>query len=171
MPVSVRSRTIGGDRLKRFLRNAKSAQGKAVRAVEVGFFEDARYSPVKLGKGQRGKRQKPHPVALVAAWNEYGTRAGGWGGPTPERPFFRRAIAASKRGVGEIIEDNIDTGTMVVDPRTAKLVGAYLVGQVQSEIVRLDDPENAPVTKKIKGRDSPLIDTGFMLQSVTFRTE
>ena len=168
MPVSVRSRTLGGDRLKRFLSQAKAKQAKAVRNVEVGFFETARYPPVRSGKGQKGRAQVPHPVALVAAWNEYGNRGG-----VPERPFFRRAIAASKRGVGEIIEDNIDTASLAVDPRTAKLLGAYLVGQVQSEIVRLDDPDNAESTKKRKKRKpaNPLIDTGVMLQSVTFRAE
>ena len=163
MPVSARTRTIGGAKLKRFLRNAKSAQARAIEEVEVGFFPDARYPTVTTGKGG-GESQEPHPVAFVAATNEFGNRKE----RIPERPFFRRAIANGKRRVGEIIEDNIDTRTMAVDQRTAGLIGAYMVGEIQKEIVRLDEPPNAPITIERKGRDNPLVDTGKMKQSVTF---
>ena len=69
-----RPRIKGGDKLRRFLREAKSAS--RVKATEVGFFSEARYPDGT-------------PVPAVAAWNEFGTTR------IPERPFFRQALAVA----------------------------------------------------------------------------
>ena len=165
----------GGEKLKRFLREAKRARGEAIRQVDVGFFETARYPPVRTGK-RGGQPQKPIPVAAVAAWNEFGTRAGGWGGGTPERPFFRQALAAALPEVRTIVKENIDPKTMAPSRRLGGLVGAAVQGHVQRSINTLKQPPNAPATIAIKtggegGRTTPLIDTGLMHQSVTWRID
>ena len=73
----------GGHRLKASIRKGLSAQG--VTRVTVGFYKTATYPDGT-------------PVAAVAAWNEFGTKGGGWGGPIPERPFFRQTVRKSPVG-------------------------------------------------------------------------
>ena len=158
----------GGKKLERALRQARRAQAAKVESVEVGFFETARYPPVRTGVGG-GQPQTPIPVATVAAWNEFGTKGGGWGGPTPERPFFRQGIAASIKDVKSVLRKNIDPKTLAVDDRTAGLLGETVKGHIQTSITNLREPKNSPVTIERKGSDNPLIDTGFMRNSVTWK--
>ena len=137
----------GGKKLQELLKKA----GKAgVKKVEVGFFSTARY--------QDGTR-----VAEVAAYNEFGTRS------IPERPFFRRAIAEMEDGLGKVIQAGIDTEKMTVDSNLADKVGAYAAGEVQNSITELRDPPNAPETARRKGSSNPLVDSGFMRGSVSWR--
>ena len=138
----------GGRRLAAFLRKAKAAKHVD---VDVGFFASAKYDDGT-------------PVAAVAAWNEYGTSNG-----IPERPFFRNALRTSKELLLDIMVDNIDPRTLTLDRVTAGKLGAALVGEIQRSITTLRQPPNAPSTQKAKGSSNPLIDTGFMRQSVTWR--
>ena len=170
------ARTTGGRKLKEFLRKAKAAAAKS-KGVDVGFFASAKYSPVRQGvKG--GQARKPHYVATVAAWNEFGT-------PTiPERPFFRNAIAGADRVLNPIIKAGIDPKTMEFDDRTAALVGEAMKARIQNSIRDLKTPANAEITVKggwmrsksgklihIPGKqsDNPLIDEGFMRSSVDYQ--
>ena len=158
--VKVTVKRTGGKKLQRLLREA----GKGgVSGVKVGFFSTAKY-------------EDGTPVAAVAAWNEFGTKT------IPERPFFRRALAEVEDGVTNIIKAGIDPRRMVVDDRLAGRVGEYVAGQVQESITALKDPPNAPETvarkrKKLHGKkgvgggENPLIDTGFMHDSVTWQVE
>lgn len=160
----------GGHKLKAFLRRARSAQARSVERVEVGFFSEARYPDGT-------------PVTAVAAWNEFGTEQGGEV-HTPERPFLRNAAADFPEITRPILREGLDPRTLVVDSPLASRVGLAQKGRIQQEITTLNDPPNAPITVqggwmrtktgkliKIKGKKSsrPLIDTGFMRQSVTFR--
>ena len=158
--VKVTVKRTGGKKLQRLLREA----GKGgVSGVKVGFFSTAKY-------------EDGTPVAAVAAWNEFGTKT------IPERPFFRQAIAGMEDGIANIIKAGIDTKKMVVDDRLAGRVGEYVAGQVQESITALKDPPNAPETvarkrKKLHGKkgvgggENPLIDTGFLHDSVTWQVE
>ena len=160
-----RSRVTGGQKLKRFIAQAKRAQAGAVGGVEVGFFETARYPPVSTGKGG-GRRQKTLPVATVAAWNEFGNRAG-----VPERPYFRNALDASKGDVNAVIKESIDPRTMAPDKALAGKVGLVVQGHIQRSITSLRTPPNAPSVIKRKGSSNPLIDTKKMTNSVTFKVK
>ena len=160
--VSVKVQRRGGKKLQRLLREA----GKGgVSGVKVGFFSTARYDD------KRGT-----PVAAVAAWNEFGTET------IPERPFFRRAIAEMEGGISNIVKAGIDTKKMVVDEQLAGRVGAYVQGEIQASIIALNDPPNSPKTiaqkrKKLYGKkgtgggETPLIDTGAMLDAVAWEVE
>ena len=147
--VTVKVKQRGGEKLRRLLREAATRRDTT---VEVGFFSTARY-------------EDGTPVAAVAAWNEFGTET------IPERPFFRRALAEVEDGVTKIVKAGIDTKKMVVDDRLADRVGAYAQGQIQESITALKEPPNAPSTIKEKGSSSPLIDTGHMRESVTWKVE
>ena len=158
------TRVRGGQKLDKFLRDARAAQSRS-KKVDVGFFSSARYPPVRQGKNG-GQKQTPHFVATVAAFNEFGTSAG-----TPERPFFRNAIADAKKPILEILKAGIDPKDMTMDARLAGIVGEKMKSEIQKSIINLRDPPNAPRTIKRKGSSNPLIDTGFMNMSVSYNVD
>jgi hypothetical protein len=52
--------------------------------------------------------------------------------------------------------------------KSLNAMGLLIKDQLQESIRSLKDPPNAPSTIKRKGFDSPLIDTGTMLNSVDY---
>jgi len=138
----------GGDKIrdvfKRLADNLASA-----KSVQVGFLEDATY-PDGMS------------VATVAALNEYGHAH------TPPRPFFRNMIRAKSgrwpQGLRQALADNDYEASVALD-----LLGATVAGQLQESITELRSPPLAPSTIRAKGFDKPLIDTGHMLSSVSYR--
>ena len=151
MKVQAKTTTTGGDRLERIIRAAKQSN---VPSVDIGFFSTARY-------------QDGTPVAAVAAANEFGVRLSDGGTEIPERPFFRRAIARMEEELPALLESQIENG--VLDPAAAGRTGAWIAGKVQDSIVRMRQPPNSPATIARKGSSNPLIDTGHMRQSVTWK--
>lgn len=131
------------------------------KQVKVGF---------PAGESSAGNIQK-------AIWNHFGTRGGasggGWGGPIPERPFLANAMRDNK---GKY-RDGMQTAARAIlrgdyDNRTAlQRLGILAQGDVQSEITALSSPPNSPVTIALKGSSNPLIDSGEMRQSVTWKVD
>lgn len=154
------TRIKGGKKLDAFLRKAKGAKG--VKEVEIGFYDTARYPPVRTGL-RGGQKQVPHPVTLVAFWNEFGTAT------APERPFFRIAVANMPSPMLALLKGDVDPRTMVVDRSTAGKLGLIGQSEVQKSITKLRTPPNAKYTIERKGSSNPLIDTGFLRQSVTWK--
>ena len=168
--VRAKSTTRGGKKLQEFIRKAKTADG--IKDVEIGFYSTARY---------------PDGVAVtnVALWMEFGfeskyfpvqAKDGTWlfikrqtPKQIPERPFFRQSIAKFPGPVLAILKDNVNPRTMVVTRRTASKVGLVGQGIIQRQIVLLREPPNAPSTIENKGSSNPLINLGFMRQSVTWK--
>lgn len=153
----------GGDKVIGLLREVRKFD---LPDIEVGFFETARYPNVYTGKAPRsGERQYPHHVATVAAWQEYGTRAG-----TPERPFFRNVLneLPGDPAFRSLMENIVDFERRRVSITAAKLVGQYVASKVQESIRTLKEPPNAPRTIARKQSSNPLIDVGIMRTSVTY---
>ena len=146
------SRVRGGKKLRRTIRNAKSAASRGVDKLEVGFFETAKY-PEGI------------PVATVAAWAEFGNDR------TPERPFFRQALEAAVRPARELLRERVDPKTMVVEKSTANALGELVKGHVQRRITDLRTPPNAPSTIARKGSSNPLIDTSVLRASATYKVD
>ena len=170
--MPTRPHVRGGDKLRRFVARAETAKTTGIRKIEVGFFASARYPPVYTGRGPRaGQKRNPEPVTNVAVWNEFGTDGGGWGGPIPERPFFRQALNGAKSELHPILRAHIDPETMIVTRRVGGLLGTALQGRVQKSITALNTPPNAPTTIILKGSSNPLLDTGFLRQAVTYRID
>lgn len=144
----------GGHRLRAHIAKALAAQG--VQNVRVGFFETARYPDGT-------------PVAAVAAWQEFGTQNADGSQQIPERPAFRNSLRKGRDDVQRLIRERIDSTEMVVGENLAHELGELVKGQLQTEIVELRRPPNAPATILRKGSSNPLVDTGKMLRSVTHR--
>lgn len=141
----------GGDNLERVIRKAQTARRST--AIAVGFFSSARY-------------QDGTPVAHVAAIHEFGA------GAMPERAFFRASARRMEDELAPVLRARIDPQTLQVDNALANELGARGAGIVQTTISHEDYSPRAPNTRETierKGSSTPLIDTGRMRQSVTWR--
>ena len=140
----------GGSKLEQFFKNA----GKGgVDGVDVGYFASAKYDD-----------KNSTPVASVAATHEFGTSDG----RIPERATMRPGVKQAQFRLKRLLRQNIDPEKMVVDETLAGKLGLTLQNTIQRKIRDLRTPINAESTVKAKGSSNPLIDTGLMIDSVTY---
>lgn len=103
-------------------------------------------------------------VAEYATWNEFGTSS------IPARPFMRTAF---DENVDKIFQRFYKGRRGIVDglinqDQAMNDIGLYMQTLIKKSITNGDWASNAPYTVKQKGSSKPLIDTGIMLNSVTF---
>lgn len=126
----------------------KGMLNKNKESLEVGFFETAKY-------------QNGEYVANVANMQEFGTLK------IPARPFFRTAVSKNQGKWLGIFKNqflaNQDFNLSL------NQVGEVARGDIVMSIMQTNTPPNAEATIKAKGSSKPLIDTGFMRNSVTFK--
>lgn len=115
--------------------------------VSIGFMEGATYPDGT-------------PVAAVAFWNEYGSSG-------PPRPFFRQMIAKESPSWGYKMA-KLAKVTDYEGPRVLGLMGEDIKGALQQSINEFATPVLSPQTVARKGFEKPLIDSGHMLNSVTY---
>lgn len=89
----------------------------------------------------------------------------------PRRPFIRTAMITNRAKYRELIMEGIDK--IAFDDGTAaellNRLGLTAVNDIRRSSVRWSAPANAPVTKENKGSGNPLVDTGNLQKSVTYR--
>lgn len=102
-------------------------------------------------------------LAEVAAWNEFGDSK------VPARPFMRQSFENHEKELQEAC-DNVNKQLIAGGNARQALeqVGVFLKGLVQTEIVEGGFAPNSPSTIAMKGSDRPLIDSGYMRQSVNY---
>lgn len=104
-------------------------------------------------------------VLTKAYSNNYGTDT------IPPRPFMSNAFR--RREMYRLISKYhgfLMRGTMTPE-QVGELIGIGAQGIIMEEITVLRDPPNAQSTIDRKGSSNPLIDTGNMRQSVTYKVE
>lgn len=141
--------TADGDRLLKELQELKNLQ------VKIGY------------QSGKNKDDKGVDYADIAAWNELGTSNG-----IPSRPFMRNAIDNHK---GELEECMKAQTQALINGATARQVleqtGLFVKDLVQNEITTGSFEPNKERTKKRKGSDKPLIDTGTLRRSAGYFIE
>lgn len=116
------------------------------------------------GVGQRTQAGKIRAKGLSAVAEELGLQGPG----IPPRPFIRNMIAAKSgewpSAVAELLKaNNYDAA------KTLAQTGGAIAGQLQQSIVDTNSPPLAAATIERKGFDKPLVETGQMLNSVTYK--
>ncbi len=98
------------------------------------------------------------PVALVASSHVYGLGV-------PKRDFMGFAKDEIANKTAPMIAKALKS-----ENKDSLYEAAGLAAQaaIQNAIVALDEPPNSPQTIALKGSENPLIDTGHMVQSVTY---
>lgn len=147
--MSIKGEIIGLGEVEKALRD-KLQNLDTKKVLNVGFFDTAKYPD---GQG----------VPLVAFWQEYGTLK------IPKRPFMRNAVAKNKVKWVQTFK-HFAKGDATTEQILGK-VGEIVRGDIVKSIGDTTTPPNAPATIAMKGSSHPLIDTGFMRQSVTFEVE
>lgn len=141
--------------------------------VRIGWFSDVRYDDNL-------------PVAYVARWQEFGTPNAKY--PIPARPFMRPAIHGSQVVLQEKLQTlyrtalQNNTNTMVA----LATFGEMVLERIQTQIDATMTPPNSPITLyggwlrskrgipfhvNPKRGSHPLIDTGFMRDTIRYETE
>jgi len=114
-------------------------------SVRVGVLENATYPDGT-------------PVAMVAFWNEYGTRT------SPVRAFFRTTVSENKKNWVLSVQNLMKIHN---DPKQVMgLIGVHMQEQIVQSINTWSDPPNAPYTIAKKGFDKPLVERGIMMRSI-----
>ena len=114
-------------------------------SVRVGVLENATYPDGT-------------PVAMVAFWNEYGTKR------SPVRAFFRTTVSEQKKNWVLSVQNLMK---MHNNPQQVMgLIGVHMQEQIVQSINTWSDPPNAPYTIAKKGFDKPLVETGLLMRSI-----
>lgn len=86
----------------------------------------------------------------------------------PARPWLIPGVESATPDVIDTIASGIEKG--LPTDQIMEQVGAIAAGATQQCVIDLREPPNAKSTIDKKGSDNPLIDTGSMLQSITWKT-
>ena len=85
----------------------------------------------------------------------------------PARPWLAPGVESGNEEYLKIIADGIENKKPL--DKLLNIVGVVAVGKVQQYMTELRSPPNAKSTIAKKGSSNPLIDTGALRQSVTFK--
>lgn len=147
--------------------------------VEVGWLEGACYDDGT-------------PIAKVAEINEFGATIkvtdkmrrwfGAQGFPLnkntteihiPARSFIRSTCDEEKLDWAELLKSRLQRvikGEMTFE-QALEILGLRIKADVQEQISLMTEPHNSAMTIAMKGKDTPLRNTGLMLESITVQTE
>lgn len=90
----------------------------------------------------------------------------------PERAFLRNGhdtsidevMRRAERAVGQLFNGQMDTQAFL------DLIGQTLSSKIKTFARDLSSPPNSPITAENKGSSNPLVDTGNMIGSISWRT-
>lgn len=157
---------------------SKSATRKAkdnARTVRAGISgRGSKKQREALKRGTAMRLARAPSVATIASHNEFGYTPPGYKKPTnPKRPFIRGWFDSNK-GRQELVKMQRALGARRVKnletiETSLKKLGVFAVGKIKKYIADGVPPPNAQVTIDRKGSSKPLIATGQMRNSITYR--
>ena len=123
---------------------------------------------VRVGVMGDAGDEKGVSLAEIAAYHEFGTST------IPERSFLRATFyghaAEGLRVMCEKLSKAIIEGKLD-EPRALGLLGTWAVAEVKKTIRASIAPELAPATIAAKGSSLPLVDSGQLINSITYVVE
>lgn len=154
MSVTVKNFQLAKAELLRELQNFRGGL-----SVTVGIHEDA---------GQHG--QDGITNAQLGALLNYGNPHNtlfGHPAPVPARPWLIPGVESATQDIIDTIQDAVAHGATL--DNTMEQIGAFAAGATQTYMTDLKEPPNSPYTIEQKGSSNPLIDTGALRQSITWK--
>ena len=133
------------------------------RGSEIGY--DYNYSNYNAVKARKIYARPKISVAQVAIANEYGVPEHN----VPPRPFMWRTFDGNAKKWAKIVQDELPQMKKLDLKRMIKRLASIAVRDTQKTIDELQYPPNAESTIRAKGFNNPLIDSGQMRDSVTWR--
>ena len=138
--------------------------GKQMAKVLQGILERLDNKTLSVGFMENATYPDGTPVAAVAFWNEFGN------GHSPPRPFFRRMVAKESKGWGVKLA-NLAKATNFDGDKSLGILGEDISGALKQSIIELTSPPLSASTIRAKGFSKPLIDTGHMKDSITYKVD
>jgi hypothetical protein len=155
------AKITGGIDLKKFIKNLIEQTGHA--SLEVGFT-DPEYATIAY-KNEYGGEYK-----VDQDYKDRALKKGVHLGDTiriPPRPFMQQTVDTKGKTWGNVLAKSIHDAQYNI-PTALGLLGTKMEADVKSTIRDGDYIDNSARTQKIKGFNKPLIDSGSMLQNVTY---
>lgn len=154
--------------------------GVTLRDTDLGFAALAAlvygFARPTIAVGILDKGGDPHEgsdltVLEVAVWNEFGTRNKDGAVRVPARSFIRAWFDENREQIRGWMAAMMRS--VLAQKRTKEqaleLVAQKCVGSIQERMARGIAPPNRPRTVARKGSATPLINTGQLRSSITFR--
>lgn len=142
----------GGGKMMGFL-DALASRLRGGQVVKVGFLEGSTYPDGT-------------PVAMIAAIQNFGAPAVN----IPPRPFFSKMVQEKSGAWGGQLAAVLRANDYDA-AKSLALMGEGIAGQLRTSIQETDTPPLAASTVRAKGFDKALIDTGHMLNSVSYEVD
>lgn len=140
----------------RGLRDLKKRLKKSGQSfVKVGIFgeeADATHAGTKRSNVE------------IAGFHEFGT------GTIPQRSFLRATVDAEEGKIKKL-QRTISRNMLkrrITEKKGLGLIGTFVTGEIQKRIRGGIDPKLKPATIRRKGSSKQLIDTGQLVQSITW---
>lgn len=140
---------LGGERLNAVLAQMAEDLGKET-TLEVGFMSGATYP-------------SGEPVAMIAAIQNFGAPESN----IPARPFFTNMIEKESPRWADRLDSFLQASDYVTKVALQRF-GYQVALDLQDSILDFTTPGLSPVTIAKKGFPKPLIDTGHMMNSVSY---
>lgn len=131
--------------------------------VKVGVLDDA---PKRTAASKKGEKLT---LLEVAAVHEFGAPDAG----IPQRSFIRATVdlrASEIAADQETIAAGVLAGKITPE-QGAEMLGARVQGMIQTRIAEGISPPLKPATIARKKSSKPLVDTGQLRSSITYRVE
>lgn len=148
------------------IKNSGNFSGAGLKALEARIRELGKKKVVVgVPTATNGARKDGLSNATIAAAHEFGVP-----GHIPERSFLRSTLGENEgKAAGLLIRElKADISQGDFSGRAFSIVGEKLSGEVKRKIQSGINPELDPKTVARKGSSKPLIDTGNLLQSITY---
>lgn len=153
--------------------NIKALQ-QAKRAIRSKLEQYAKVSQKTVTVGIHSDAGEHHDSGMtnaqLGALLNYGNpnnKLYGNPAPIPPRPWLIPGVQSGKQDIVDTIAHGI-ANDLPLD-QVLEQVGAFAAGAVQQYMVDLRTPPNTAYTIEQKGSDNPLVDTGALVQSVTYK--
>jgi phage gpG-like protein len=132
----------------------------------IGIHEDKTVRAKEGGEDGEGEdKDEPLSNAEIGALLHYGTKDDG--GHIPPRPFLDVGVEAGTDVYKRTIEREVGKGANMTD--VIDKVANKAVASVKKYMRDLRDPPNAESTIKKKKSSNPLIDSGQLRSSITYK--
>lgn len=178
--ASVEDRDLGWANIQKKLKVLNSLE---VSVGVQGSEAKAKKKTSNVGGGSTTRGDAPDLVT-IATVHEFGNESLN----IPQRSYIRSTIDAEARNIARMQRATVEAA---LDPksnvkaveRAAKTLGLYLQGKIRTKIVQIQSPPLSQATKQRKaatlyggkkrsfigGSGNPLVDTGQLKSSITFR--
>lgn len=137
---------------------SKKYRGKSPRSFDDLFFMETKNGNAFLAR-EKGKNQLEFAYALKKEVI------------IPERSFIRSTFDHQEKDWSDYVTRLLNQliGNKITAKELFEKLGIRIQKDIQKTIREISDPPNVSLTTKNKGSSNPLVDTGRLRQSVTFK--